>query len=173
MLSLCLCACEAESPEVDPIPSGTPDAGSPGFVDLIVSYDEAGTPITCTESVGAICSIQGGICADHAVLGAPDGISFDLAAGSQIEVGFLCQPIIDKAPNSDLSPDFRVVSTFAGVGSAIVSVSEDGSTFIVLDTFLRDNQEFDLANEGLEFVKFVRIANSGSATLSIDAIEVL
>ena len=51
--------------------------------------------------------------------------------------------------------------------------AEDGSTFIVLDTFLRDNQEFDLANEGLEFVKFVRIANSGSATLSIDAIEVL
>lgn len=173
MLSMCLCACEAKSPEVDPIPTGTTDAGGAGFVDLIVSFDEAGSPVTCTESVGAICSVQGGICADHAVLGAPDGISFDLTSGSQIEVGFLCQPIVDRAPNSDLSPDFRVVSTFDGIGAAIVSVSEDGSTFTVLDTFLRDNQEFDLANERLDFVKFVRIANSGSSTLSIDAIEVL
>ncbi len=173
MLSLSFCACEAAPPEVDPIPSGNADAGSPGYVDLVVSYVEAGTPITCTDTIGGICAVQAGVCADHAVLGAPDGRSFDLTSGSQIEVGFLCQPIVDRAPNSDLSPDFRVVSSFAGVGNAIVSVSEDGSNFTVLDTFSSDNQEFDLANEGLEFVKFVRIANSGSSTLSIDAIEVL
>ena len=173
MLTLCLCACEATPPEVDPIPSASADAGAQGFVDLVVSYDNAGTPVTCTEAVGSICSVQTGPCADHAVLGAPDGQSFDLQSGSQIEVGFLCQPIVDRAPNSDLSPDFQVVGTFAGTGNAVVSVSEDGSTFIVLDTFLRDNQQFDLANESLDFVKFVRIANSGSAVLSIDAIEVL
>ncbi len=173
VLALCLCACEVQPPEVDRIPTGTTDAGLGGFVDLIVSFDEAGSPVTCTDTIGSICSVQGGTCADHAVLGAPDGRSFDLSGGSQIEVGFLCQPIIDRAPNSDLSPDFRVVSTFVGVGAAIVSVSVDGSTYIVLDTFLRDNQEFDLANESLDFVKFVRITNSGSSTLSIDAIEVL
>ncbi|MCH7510785.1 MAG: hypothetical protein IIB19_00300 [Chloroflexi bacterium] len=117
--------------------------------------------------------MQTGNCANHAVLGAPDGRVFDLVGGAQIELGFLCQPIIDRAPNSDLSPDFRVVGTFSGPGNAIVSVSVDGSNYIVLDTFLSDNQDFDLANESLEFVKFVRIANSGSATLALDAIEVL
>jgi hypothetical protein len=173
LLTLCICACDAQPPAVDPIPTGQADAGGSGYVDLIVSYDEAGTTVTCTEAVGSICSVQTGPCAGHPVLGAPDGSTFDLSSGSQIELGFLCQPIVDRAPNSDLSPDFRVVATFAGVGNAIVSVSEDGSNYTVLDTFTRDNQEFDLATESLEFVKFVRIANSGSATLSIDAIEVL
>lgn len=173
MLTLCLCACEAVPPEVDPIPSGTPDAGGGGFVDLVVSYDDASGTVTCTADTGAICTPQTGVCADHAILGAPDGRSFDLLGGSQIELGFLCQPIVDRAPNSELSPDFRVVGSFAGTGNAIVSVSEDGSNYTLIDTFLRDDQEFDLANQGLEFVKFLRIANTGSATLSIDAIEVL
>jgi hypothetical protein len=173
MLILCLCACEAEPPPVDPIPMSQVDAGSGGFVDLVVSFEEAGAPVTCTDAIGSICAVQTGTCANHAVLGPPDARSFDLIGGTQIELGFLCQPIVDRAPNSDLSPDFRVVGSFAGTGNAVVSVSADGSDYIVLDTFFSDNQEFDLANESLDFVKFVRIANSGSATLSIDAIEVL
>lgn len=173
MLALCLCACEAAPPDVAPIPSGSADAGIQGFVDLVVSYDNAGNPVTCTEEVAGLCRVQTGVCADHAVLGAPDGRSFDLEGGSQIELGFLCQPIVDRAPSSNLSSDFRVVGTFAGIGNAVVSVSEDGSTYIVLNTFLSDNQEFDLAIERLEFVKFVRISNIGSAVLSIDAVEVL
>jgi hypothetical protein len=172
VLSLSLAGCEATPPEVDPIPSSNADAGVPSYVDFVVSYTEAGSPVTCSESVGNLCTVQTGSCANHAVLGAPDGRSFDLEGGGQLEVGFLCQPIVDRAPNSNLSPDFRVVGTLSG-GGGILSVSVDGSAYTVLDTIVRDNQEFDLANEGLEFVRFVRIASESGATLSIDAIEVL
>ena len=173
MLALCLWACEAAPPEVDPIVSDSADAGTPGYVDLVVSYTEAGSPVTCTESVSALCSAQTGACANHPVLGAPDGRHFDLQGSEQLEVGFLCQPIVDRAPNSDLSPDFRIVGSVSGTGGAVLSVSSNGSEYVVLDTVLRDNQEFDLANKGLDFVRFVRIAAESGAALSIDAIEVL
>jgi hypothetical protein len=173
MLALVLWACDATPPEVDPIPSGTPDAGSAGYVDLIVSYTENGSPITCSESVGALCSVQTGPCADHAALGAPDGRTYQLEGNGQIELGFLCQPIVDRAEGSNLTADFRLVGTLDSGTGAVLSVSEDGTSYQVLDTVVSDNQEFDLANEGLELVRFVRIAGQGGATLSIDAIEVL
>lgn len=172
-MAIALGACDATPPEVDPIPVGNADASTPGYVDLIVSYTEGGSPVTCSESVGALCSVQTGPCADHAVLGAPDGTSFSLESNGQLEVGFLCQPIVDRSVGSDLTPDFRLVGTLDGGSGAVLSVSEDGSSYTVLDTIVRDNQEFDLANEGLELVRFVRIANQSSTALSIDAIEVL
>lgn len=170
MLSFCLLGCEAIPPDVAPIGSGS-DAGGPGFVDLIVSYTEAGSPVTCTDSVSDLCTLQTGPCSNHPVLGAPDGNHFELQGGGQLEVGFLCQPIVDRAPNSDLSPDFRIVGTLSGTGGAVISVSQDGSEFTVLDTVVRDNQEFDLATEGLEFIRFVRIASTSGSAMSIDAIE--
>lgn len=172
MLGVSLLACEATSPQVDPIVTGTADAGAPGYVDLVVSYTEAGGLVTCTESVSNICTTQTGACANHAVLGAPDGRNFELQSGGQIEVGFLCQPIVDRAINSELSHDFRFVGSVTS-GQAVLSVSSDGSNYVVLDSIVRDNQEFDLANESLDFVRFVRITADGGAALSIDAIEVL
>jgi hypothetical protein len=117
--------------------------------------------------------VQTGACADHPVLGPPDGRSFVLEGNGQIELGFLCQPIVDRASNSNLTADFRLVGTLDAGSGAVLSVSEDGSDYVVLDTVVSDNQEFDLANEGLELVRFVRIATASGTTLSIDAIEVL
>ncbi len=174
--ALCCVAClgcTAQPPDVGPQPSKLADAGEPGFVDLVISYTENGNPVTCTDSIAPLCQTQSGACSNHPVLGAPDNQRFTLVGPGQIEVGFLCQPIVDRAPNSDLSPDFRIVSTIESGSGGIVSVSEDGSTYLVLDNLIRDDQSFDLSNRGLEYARFVRIAVEAGTSLSIDAIEAL
>ncbi len=166
-------SCTAQPPDVEPQPSRLADAGASTFVDLVVSYTEDGNPVTCTDSLAPVCQTQSGICSNHPLLGPPDEQSFSLVGPGQIEVGFLCQPIIDRAPDSDLSPDFRIVGSIESGSGGIVSVSEDGSTYIVLDNLIRDNQAFDLANRGLQFARFVRVAVEAGASIRIDAIEAL
>ncbi len=165
--------CTAQPPDVEPQPSKLADAGSSAFADLIVSYTEAGNPITCTDSLAPVCQTQTGVCSNHPVLGAADNQSFSLVGPGQIEVGFLCQPIVDRAPNSELSPDFRILGTIDSGSGAIVSVSENGSDYFVLDNWTRDDQSFDLSNRGLEYARFVRVAAELGASVSIDAIEAL
>lgn len=169
---LALGACEATSPEVAPIGSTDQQPGAP-YADLVLSYTEAGVPVSCTESIPALCTVQEGSCANHAALGAPDGQDFQLQAGGQIELGFLCHPIVDQAPESELSSDFRIIGSLNLGGSAIVSVSTDGSDYTVLDTFSQDDQAFDLATEGFDYVRFIRIATPSGVSMSIDAVEVL
>ena len=165
--------CTAQEPNVGPQPNPFADAGGPGFVDLVLSYTEGGNPVTCTDSIAPVCQTQVGICSNHPVLGAPDDQRFSLVGPGQIEVGFLCQPIVDRAPNSELTPDFRVWATIeSGIG-AIVSVSGDGTEYVVLDDMIRDDQTFDLSNRGLEYARFVRLAVPAGVTLQIDSIEVL
>ena len=166
-------ACTAHSPDVEPQPSKLVDAGAPAFVDLVVSYTEEGSPITCTDSIAPVCQTQTGVCSNHPVLGEADNQSFSLVGPGQIEVGFLCQPIVDRAPNSELSPDFRIWGMIDSGSGAIVSVSENGSDYFVLDNWTRDNQAFDLSNRGLEYARFVRVAAGPGASVSMDAIEVL
>ncbi|MCP4448413.1 MAG: hypothetical protein GY811_24185 [Myxococcales bacterium] len=173
LCALATLACTAQSPYVEPQPSRFPDAGGPAYVDLVVSYSQDGVPVTCTDSLAPVCQAQEGACGDHAVLGAPDGQSFSMQGASQLEVGFLCQPIVDRAPNSDLSPDFVIWGNVESGSGAVVSVSEDGSNFVVLDSFVSDDQSFDLSSGDLEYVRFVRIASQSGAALSIDAIEAL
>ncbi len=166
-------SCTAQPPDVEPQPNTFADAGGPGFVDLVLSYTEGGIPVTCTNSIAPVCQTQVGMCSNHPVLGAPDDQSFSLVGPGQLEVGFLCKPIVDRAPTSELTPDFRVWATIeSGIG-AIISVSEDGSEYIVLDDMIRDDQTFDLSNRGLEYARFVRVAVPAGATLQIDSIEVL
>jgi hypothetical protein len=176
VVALCCVAslnCTAQPPDVEPQPSKLTDAGGSAFVDLVLSYTESGNPVTCTDSIAPVCQTQTGDCSDHPVLGAPDSQSFSLVGPGQIEVGFLCQPIVDRAPNSELSPDFRVWATIESGTGAIVSVSEDGSNYVVLDNLIRNDQTFDLANRGLEYARFLRIAVEAGATLQIDSIEAL
>ncbi len=166
-------ACTAQPPDVEPRPSAIADAGASAFVDLVVSYTQDGVPVTCTDELAPICQAPSGACSNHEALGPPDGRSIVLPNAAQLEVGFLCQPIVDRAPNSDLSPDFVVWGTVDSGSGAVVSVSEDGSEFIVLDHLLSDNQSFDLANRGLEYARFVRIVTESGSQVSIDAIEAL
>lgn len=163
----------AQPPDVGPQPSQLADAGGPAYVDVVISFTQDGVPVTCTETVAPICQEPSGPCANHAVLGAPDGQTFPLQGAAQLEVGFLCNPIVDRAPNSELSPDFKVWGTIDSGTGGVVSVSEDGSNYIVLDNFIRDDQSFDLSNRGLDYVRFVRISSESGASLRIDAIEVL
>ena len=164
-------ACDT-SPPTPPSKSPLADAGAPAYADLIVSYSENGIAETCTESIPSICQVQEGPCAGHPVLGAPDSVTHQLVDEDTIEVGFLCNPIIDRAVDSNLSPDFRVLAVVQQ-GQAVVSASQDGSTFFALGNLNTDNQSFDLANEQLDFARFVQIAGEPGAVIVIDAVEVI
>lgn len=166
-------ACTAPAAEVPPSPSDLADAGVPTFADLVLSFTESGSPVSCTESIAAICQQQAGVCAGHAALGSPDGVSFELEANGLLEIGFLCDPVVDKASLSEITPDFQVWATLSAGGSAVVSVSEDGSTYQQLDNFVSDNQTFDLSSQEIDFVRFVRIATNANTTMSVDAFEAL
>ena len=164
-------ACEAVPPDVGPMPSDLVDAGGPGYVDLVVSFTDNGSLTTCADTTPTICEQQTGPCATHPVLGVPDGVTHSMQANDVLEVGFLCNPILDRTVNSEITADFRVWSTVSGPGGAIVSVSQDGSRYFDLGNLSSDDREFFLDNEQLEFVRFVRITAAAGDTLSIDAIE--
>lgn len=168
--SLSSCAIEEEFPA--PIPTGG-DAGSSPYADLVVSYSENGIPVSCDSSVGAICGPSAGSCDDHASLGAPDSVAFELTGQNSLELALLCHPIIDRSENGGLGNDFKVWAT-VNAGSAVVSVSEDGSTYTILQSLISSDQAFDLAEQNVQFARFVRITGAvGNTSISIDAVEAL
>ncbi len=149
------------------------DANTSPFADLVVSFSENGLPVACGNSIGAVCTSSSGSCSDHASLGAPDSTVFELTGQNSLEVGLLCHPIIDRSDNGGPGNDFRVWAT-VNSGSAVVSVSDDGSTYTVLQNLISNDQAFDLAEQNVQFARFVRITGASSNTsISIDAIEAL
>ncbi len=164
-------ACEATPPDVDNQPSQFADAGGSTYADLVVSYTEGGEQVSCTDNVAPLCETQTGVCADHPVFGAPDNRSITLVGPASLEVGFLCHPILDRAPGSELGSDFVVRATIDQGSGGVVSVSEDGSSYLVLDFLSRDDQAYDLAIREIEYARFVRIAVDAGSTVTVDAIE--
>jgi len=149
------------------------DAGSSPFADLVISFSENGLPVSCGNSIGAVCSSSSGSCTGHASLGAPDSLVFEITGQNSLEVGLLCHPIIDRSDNGGLGNDFRIWAT-VNSGSAVVSVSDDGSTYTVLQSLSSSDQAFDLAEQNVQFARFVRITGAnGNTSISIDAIEAL
>lgn len=157
---------------MEPQPSEIADAGASTYVDQVITYTQDGVPVTCTEELAPVCQAPTG-CPDHEVLGAPDGRTLTLDNGAQLEVGFLCDPIVDRAPNSDFSPDFIIWATIEQGPGAIVSVSEDGTDYVILDNLISDDQRFDLGIRGYEYARFVQIVAEPGTTVLVDAIEVL
>lgn len=164
--------CELEEELPTPIPIGS-DAGTSPYADLVVSFSENGIPVACDNSIGAVCGPSAGSCADHPSLGAPDSVVFELTGQNSLELALLCHPIIDRSDNGGLGNDFKVWATINS-GRAIVSVSEDGSTYTILQELRLSDQSFDLAEQDIQFARFVQITGATSNTsISIDAVEAL
>ncbi len=165
-----LSACELQEPTPAPISGGESE---PGFVDLVLSYSENGTPITCDTTVTDLCGVRSGPCAQHEIMGAPDQVTFELQGQSTIEFGLLCHPVLDRADQNAPRNDLTIWATIAS-GSAIVSVSEDGAVFTVLQNLNSNDQSFDLSEQNIPLARFIRITGATSATsIAIDAVEAL
>jgi hypothetical protein len=168
-----LCACEAENPDVmDPGSDGL-DAGN-AYADFVTAFSEGGEATTCSDSI-PVCGTAA-TCGPAEVLGGPDGAGYAIQPQGSIEVGFLCNLIIEQglSEGGARTDDFNVY-TLGGEGSGNVTVSFDGGTWTTmgsLDT-TAGSQGFDLDYENLEVARFVRITNTGSVALTVDAIEAL
>lgn len=188
VLALVLAACKADVPNSPPMLT---DAGlQAGFADTLIGYRAGGATTTCNSAL-TNCDgtpLTGDCAADDpgvAALGPEDGAAFALDDGGRIEVAFRCGWIMRHPDPNTLDmiiiPDLRVVATGAappdgGTGggpSAVVEVSYDGSTFIVLGPIEAGETSLSLTRIELEVARFVRIADRTGGGLAIDSVEAL
>jgi hypothetical protein len=157
-----------ESPSV-PTPPPPPDAGGAIFADTVIGVSTGGVPRSCTATLPP-CNTAPTECSDvYADIATNDGTVFNLGAGGSLEVGFRCSVVVEHGGMN--SPELKIWSTVPSGSTAVVEVSLDGSQYQTLDVLASPDQTFDLARIGVSTVRFVRIADSGSGGIGIDAVE--
>lgn len=173
-----LCACAlatavaagcARSPDVDQ-PDNAPDAG-PTFADVVLSFSQGGEPQVCSDGLPPCDGQPVSPCGPSEVLGAPDGTSYSLPAGGDIELGFHCAPAVERGGTG--SPDVKIFADVPEGSSGVVEVSDDGSNYVTWVELTQPNQELDLQTINRELVRFLRISDRGGGGISIDAVEAL
>jgi hypothetical protein len=163
-----LAACTAAPRDVPDLGTGAPDAGAP-YGDLVAAWTVGGVTMTC-DTVGAACGGVAEPCGPTEVLGPPDGVSFTIPPGGLLEVGFLCSHITDRP----LERDLKLWATWAGENRTVIEVSYDGVEWrtLVPNSDMTD-PDYELQDGGLQIARYVRVANSTSVAIELDAIEAL
>ena len=149
------------------VPDGTnPDAGQT-FADVALAWTQGGALMTCTELTGCPPS---GACTQQAAVGPPNGTTFVLEAGGTLELGFLCSSFYELGGTT---AELRFHATIPAQASAIVAVSYDGSRYEVLGNLDATTLDLDLSRAQLTVGRFVRITDTGTGGIAIDALEAL
>ena len=159
----------AHSPDVDQ-PDNGPDAGAT-FADVVLSFSQGGQPQVCSDGLPPCDGQPVPACGPSQVLGAPDGTSYPLEAGGNIELGFHCAPAVERGGTD--SPDVKIWADVPEGASAVVEVSDDGSNYVTWVELTQSDQELDLQTIDRELVRFLRISDRGGGGISIDAVEAL
>ena len=162
-------ACTQAGP---PVP-GASYQRSQVFADTVLAYSEGGDLKTCSLGAPDCNGNTGPTCGPQTVLGPADGNTFSLEAMGRLELGVLCDAIIENGGLD--SQDFRIVANVPPGGEAVVEVSFEGNTFYTLTTLSSSNQTFDLAfaTDAIQVARYVRISDLGDGGIEIDAIESL
>ena len=172
LLSALACGCKAESPDIEAPDLGGFDAGGV-YADTIISYGDDANQTSCTDTL-PLCSAAPAPCGPQEILGAPDATAYVLPAYGRIEVAFRCSQITEQGASGDeVTYDFQILATVADSSEAIVEVSFDGSEYFTLQRLTATDQSFDLSREAVSVIRFVRISDTGSGGISIDAISAL
>lgn len=191
LTSLTLSACQLRDPVVN-TPDDRPLPNRSVFADVVLQITRDGATTPCTEDGGIpICGTaprpQGSLCENNPALGQPDGVFFDLGPGDVIDLGFLCNFIVEVGLDVDPvtkesipSPDFRIIGRVEDGARPVVEVSLDGTTYVAVDpwafvgktTTYAEDPGFLLEFPMLPEARFVRITeNAGRGRIRIDAIE--
>ena len=152
--------------DVDVPNDNLPDAGQT-FADLALAWTEGGQLVTCGDLPG--CP-PAGSCTQHAAVGPPNAGEFVLEAGGTLEVGFLCSAFVERGGTT---PDLHIHAVVPATATAVVAASLDGSTYHVLGELDAMTLDFDLARTDLTVARFVRITDTGTGGIRIDALEAL
>ena len=155
----------------DPLTPSDDFVASEIAIDTVLAFTQNGELITCNSEFPSCDQPRNLTCGPIALAGPPDGDSFPLEAGGRLEVGILCGAILEQGGIG--SRDFTITSTVPAGSSAVVEVSFDGIVFHTLTSLDTSNQSFDLAfaTDALDVVRYVRISDSGSGGIAIDAIQ--
>ena len=165
-LSVLASGCAQQAPTV-PDPGASVDAGIV-YADVVVSFSEGGMTESCLGGTLACDAEPGEACGPQEVLGAPDSVSYALESSGHVDLGFLCGTLFDR---NGTGADVKIWSEVTD-GSAVVEVSEDGTTYEELQVFDLSNQEFDLSVlEEEMYIRFLRIVDSGGGSITIDAVQ--
>jgi hypothetical protein len=165
-------ACRSAAPPELPGLDGsfaTADAANSGWADTIVAFVAAGTTMTCTADLPP-CGTPAPGCGADAALGPADGQTFALAPGANILLAFRCATILAHG-GGEAVPDFTLWADVSPGGTGVVEVSPDGDRFASVGTLTQSDQSFSIARAGASAETFVRISNTGTSDLLLDAIE--
>jgi hypothetical protein len=154
----------AGPPTVPPFPSGNVDGGARVFADTVIAYSTGGQLTSCLTSLPQ-CGDLPPPCGPNAVLGANDGNAFTLGANDKIELGFRCNVI-----NVD---GIEVWAQVPAGASAVVEVSQDGTSYKSIGVLDSSNKSFSLTIINWFRARFVRISDQGTGGIAIDAVEAL
>lgn len=157
------------SPEV-PEPGAAVDAGSL-FADVVISFTQAGTPQICSDGLPPCDGSTLEPCGAEQALGPPDDQTFSLDPGGRIDLGFRCTPATERGGVD--SPDLMIWATLVQGASGVIEVSEDGTNYETWVQLTESDQEADLATIDRTYVRFLRISNTGTAPIALDAIEAI
>ena len=187
-------ACSVGPPHVTPPNGGESNDASVGtaWADSVLVYVQSGVSTSCAAGLPDCVTtmIQTGDCADNAVLGPMDGMSWTLNPGDTITIGFKCSSITEVGAIYEdgglvPSPDFQIFGTSTAPAYTIVEVSADDQSFYSVNRWDKlgsaTNPTFDLMYTTqatsnpmpLAFARYVRISQVGSGSAVIDAIESL
>ncbi len=172
---------------------GPPDLMNPGdreprttsiYADVILSIGTKTDLTACSEGL-PVCKpdepiVQTGPCANIPVLGKNDMTRFTLGPIGRIELGFLCDAIVEVGTTTGPSNDFTVWAQVTPGAEPVVEVSLDGTQYVTLNPWRQsngvyaDNPGFQLEAEKLYAARFVRITNASTkGTIELDAVEAL
>jgi hypothetical protein len=156
-------ACTAEPPEVME-PGGGDPVELPEYADVVLAYTEGNQVVSCAELLAPCDEQQVDACGRDEVLGPPDGRTLTLDPGEIVEVGFRCGAI---------RLEFQIWADVPADGSAVIEVSLDGSSYLSIERLVQSDQVFSLVRHPLHVVRYVRISNTSSVSIDVDAIESL
>lgn len=156
-------ACTAEPPGVME-PGGGDPVDLTEYADVVLAYTEGGQVISCAELLAPCDEQQVDACGRDEVLGPPDGRALILEPGEIVEVGFRCGAI---------RLEFQIWADVPANSSAVIEVSLDGSDYLSIERLVQSDQVFSLVRHPLHVVRYVRISNSSSESIAVDAIESL
>lgn len=187
-LSLAWGGCTVTPPAVN-TPPDEPLPDVPHYADVVMGIGDVNEVTACFSGVpacGATPGSAGGPCATNAALGANDGKTFTIPPLGRLELGFLCSyvrelgVVRDSLGNSSPSDDLRVWGSVIG-GKPVVEVSQDGSHYVTLNSWLQKSDGGYVMDPGFklevpmwEWARYVRISETSSkGSIVVDALETL
>jgi hypothetical protein len=181
-------ACPDENPDVV-VPPNNPTHDQPLFADIVLGYTVGSATTSCIAAGVPQCGStmpQASCQSDPVlnVLGENDGVSYEVKTNSRVELGFLCDSIIEVGVDTTTdmqgrSVDFVVWGMATTDSIPVVEVGDDGVNYVSVNFWPKNMDGTYVLNGGFELevasrasARFVRISNTAAqGSIFVDAVE--